>query len=66
VACGFSSWIQVKDFTREEWKELENFEIWADFGYDALDWEFCVNDVEVGFYEVEVDTSDGPQSMLEL
>lgn len=27
--------------------------MWVEFGYDELDWEFCVDDVELEFDDVE-------------
>lgn len=33
----------------EEWNRLWKVEMWADYGPDGLDWEFCVDDLEVVF-----------------
>lgn len=36
----------------EKWERLCKVEVWANYGDDALDWEFCVDDLEVQFYEL--------------
>ena len=42
--------VKMKEFSGKEWKEIYKIEIVADFGYDALDWEFCMDDLEVQFF----------------
>lgn len=39
----------LRNHSRASWDELHRVEIWADFGEDALDWEFCIDDLEVQF-----------------
>lgn len=36
----------------EDWRHLSKVEIWAEFGEQALDWEFCMDDVVVSFVPV--------------
>lgn len=50
--------VKIKEFTGVVWKELEKVEIWADFGYDRLDWEFCIDDVEICFDKLEGSSSE--------
>ena len=38
-----------KQFTKEKWKGLELLDFAVDFGPDQLDWEFCLDDLTVGF-----------------
>ena len=42
--------VNMQEFSGEEWKEIDRIEIVADFGYDSLDWEFCVDDIELQFF----------------
>ena len=44
--------VKLQQYTGEAWEQLHRVEIWADFGDDALDWEFCVDDLEVRFDEM--------------
>lgn len=44
--------VKVKEYTGEAWSEINKIEITADFGYDALDWEFCIDDLEIQFFEL--------------
>ncbi|MCJ1472551.1 hypothetical protein MMC13_001200 [Lambiella insularis] len=41
----------LKDHSHESWDNLNRVEMWAEFGEDALDWEFCIDDLEVQFSE---------------
>lgn len=41
--------VNLKDFSRENWEHLSGVEILADYGEDALDWEFCIDDLELQF-----------------
>lgn len=41
--------VNMKDFSRENWENLSGVEILADYGVDALDWEFCIDDLELRF-----------------
>ena len=38
-----------KQFTKDKWKGLELLDFAVDFGPDQLDWEFCLDDLTVGF-----------------
>ncbi|KAK6371793.1 hypothetical protein LTS17_008617 [Exophiala oligosperma] len=41
--------VRLQEFSGRVWDGLERLEIWADFHYNDLDmdWEFCVDDVDV-------------------
>jgi hypothetical protein len=42
-------YVKLKEFSRENWETLSGVEILADYGVDALDWEFCIDDIELLF-----------------
>ncbi len=42
--------VKMEEYSGEEWNEVYKVEITADFGYDALDWEFCIDELEVQFF----------------
>ncbi|KAI9802978.1 MAG: hypothetical protein M1825_002211 [Sarcosagium campestre] len=48
-----------------EWTELVNVGIWAGFGPDELDWEFCVDNLELKFHNVGTTHSNAPQQTLQ-
>ena len=41
--------VKIEEYSKMKWDGLRKVEIWADFGYDDLDWEFCVDDLVVEF-----------------
>ena len=41
--------VKMAEFSGETWSELYGVEIHADFGVQALDWEFCIDDLKVMF-----------------
>lgn len=41
--------VKIAEFSRQAWSRLTKVEIHADFGYDGLDWEFCIDDLHVAF-----------------
>ena len=43
--------VKMAEFSGEEWNELYGVEILADFGVQALDWEFCIDDLEIMFFQ---------------
>lgn len=43
--------VKIAEFSGEEWNELYGVEILADFGKQALDWEFCIDDLEIMFFK---------------
>ena len=49
--------VKMEEYSREEWKEVYKVEILADFGYDDLDWEFAIDDLEVQFFTLPVNES---------
>ncbi|KAI9776371.1 MAG: hypothetical protein M1835_005532 [Candelina submexicana] len=52
--------VRMEEFSGEKWERLGKVEMWAEFGYDALDWEFCVDDLEVEFTSGDgLDEGDG-------
>ena len=44
--------VDIAKFSKQIWDKLHKVEIGADFGYDALDWEFCSDDIKLQFTEV--------------
>ena len=42
--------VRIEEFSGVKWDGLRKVEVKADFGYDGLDWEFCVDDLVVEFY----------------
>lgn len=47
--------VNLKDFSRENWEELSSVVIRADYGVDALDWEFCIDDLEIQFSHIKLE-----------
>ena len=43
--------VKIAEFSGEDWNELYGVEILADFGEQALDWEFCIDDLEIMFFQ---------------
>lgn len=41
--------VNLENFRDGNWEELSGVVILADYGVDALDWEFCVDDLELKF-----------------
>lgn len=50
--------VRIEEFSKKKWDHMTKVEIVADFGYAALDWEFCVDDLVVQFFEVGEDDGD--------
>ena len=48
--------VKMQEFSREEWDRLYKVEFFADYGEDALDWEFCMDDLEVEFFKLPGDS----------
>ena len=44
--------LDIGKFSKEEWSQLYGVEILADYGEDALDWEFCLDDLQLQFFKV--------------
>lgn len=51
--------VKMEEYSGKEWKEIYKVEIVANYGYDELDWEFCVDDVELQFFALQEDESRG-------
>ncbi len=49
--------VKMQEYSHQRWNQLHRVEIVADYGEDALDWEFCVDDLEVQFYESQEEDS---------
>lgn len=41
--------VKVEEYSGKPWEQLYKVEVAADFGPDALDWEFCIDNLEVQF-----------------
>ncbi|KAL8934892.1 MAG: hypothetical protein Q9216_005683 [Gyalolechia sp. 2 TL-2023] len=44
--------VKMEEYSREKWEKLTRVEITADFGEDDLDWEFCLDDLELDFHNI--------------
>ena len=44
--------VKLEEYSRLAWEELYKVEFWADFGEDKLDWEFCLDELEVQFIKM--------------
>ena len=42
--------VKFEEYSGEAWEEIYKVEIIADFGYDNLDWEFCIDNIELQFF----------------
>ena len=40
---------KVQEYSGRLWDEMHRIEVAADFGYDSLDWEFCIDDLQLEF-----------------
>ncbi len=50
--------VKMEEYSGEEWNEIYKIEITADFGYDALDWEFCIDELEVQFFALSEEVEE--------
>lgn len=44
--------VKIQKYSKQEWSQLYGVEILADYGEDKLDWEFCLDDLEVEFFKI--------------
>ena len=44
--------VQIQKYSGKSWDHLEGVEILANYGEDALDWEFCLDDLELQFFKL--------------
>lgn len=42
--------VKMQEYSGDDWDRLYGVEILADFGEQRLDWEFCIDDLEVQFF----------------
>ena len=59
--------VKMQEYSGDRWEKLEGVEIVADFGEDRLDWEFCLDNLEVKFVKVkdkEIIRQDAKQAAL--
>lgn len=44
-------YVELQAFTGEQWQMLESLKIWAEFenAGTSMDWEFCIDDMEIEF-----------------
>lgn len=47
--------VKIQEYSKQEWSQLYGVEILADYGEDELDWEFCLDDLEVLFFKLGED-----------
>lgn len=60
--------VKIQEYSKQEWSQLYGVEILADYGEDKLDWEFCLDDLEVLFFKMDrdvVESQPGDQVILE-
>jgi len=50
--------VKMQEYSGEDWDQLNGVEILADFGEQALDWEFCLDDLEVHFFKSNGTSND--------
>ena len=50
--------VKLQDYSKEIWEQLQRVEITADFGPAALDYEFCMDDLEIQFTKSSSFTSE--------
>lgn len=54
--AGFHDMLHVKfeEFTKQKWERLTTLTAWVSFqnGYQQMDWEFCLDDMELSFTEL--------------
>ena len=54
--------VKMEEYSGLEWREVHRVEITADFGYDGLDWEFCVDDIALQFFALRTGNDEGDVS----
>jgi len=50
--------LDSKHFSEAEWQALRWLDFAVDFGPDRLDWEFCLDDLRVGFMQREQEAGE--------
>ena len=58
--------VKVEEYSKEAWDNLVAVEIWADFGYDALDWEFAIDDLAVEYHPLRTAFPDMDANQAKL
>lgn len=43
--------VKMQQYSGDYWDQLYRVEIMADFGEQRLDWEFCIDDLEIQFFQ---------------
>ena len=56
--------VMMEEYSSQEWKEVYKVEISADFGYDDLDWEFAIDDLEVQFFTLPINESESQRDSV--
>lgn len=51
--------VNIQEYSGELWEEIHKVEIVANFGYDSLDWEFCIDDLELEFQSIPKNNTGG-------
>lgn len=52
-------WVKMEEYSQQKWENLTRAEITADFGEDQLDWEFCVDNLELVFHKMSIEDEGG-------
>ena len=48
--------VKLQEFSRQAWTELYKVEFFADYGEDRLDWEFCIDNLEIRFDQLSLES----------
>jgi len=54
--------VKMREYSGEAWDKLWAVEIWAVYGDDQLDWEFCIDNLELQFYDHSASNAPYPPS----
>lgn len=56
--------VKMEEYSRKKWENLTRVEITADFGEDELDWEFCLDDLELVFHKLATEKEVGIEGFM--
>ena len=56
--------VKMQEYSGEEWKHMYKVEIVADFGYDSLDWEFCIDDLQIQTFSLSKVEDENRKGMV--
>ena len=56
--------VKMKEYSGKPWEQLYRVDIYAEYGEDSLDWEFCMDDLEVFFVSKLENHRLGPAAIV--